>query len=214
MLGVLCRKSRVLVGSSATRNCIAVTQSLPKFETRIIYNNLSTSSYMNKKLTILSDLKELPKSPTPALCLGLAGLIPFAAGPIYMLNSGFLLPDIVTAQLAYGATILSFLGGVRWGLLVKGGDDLPPSWAQYSWAVTPSLLAWTALLLPDIGLGISLCAASLGLTAYLDLLQPGYSSWFRGLRFLLSFGAILSLLATLYCITKLGVKKQASDYLT
>ena len=27
-----------------------------------------------------------------------------------MLNSGFLLPDIVTAQLAYGATILSFLG--------------------------------------------------------------------------------------------------------
>ena len=36
MLGILCRKSRVLVGSSATRNCIAVTQSLPKFETRNI----------------------------------------------------------------------------------------------------------------------------------------------------------------------------------
>ena len=32
-----------------------------------------------------------------------------------MLNSGFLLPDIVTAQLAYGATILSFLGdSTKW----------------------------------------------------------------------------------------------------
>eukprot|EP00088_Acartia_fossae_P003666 TRINITY_DN11568_c0_g1_i2.p1 TRINITY_DN11568_c0_g1~~TRINITY_DN11568_c0_g1_i2.p1 ORF type:complete len:205 (-),score=0.63 TRINITY_DN11568_c0_g1_i2:94-708(-) len=177
-------------------------------------NRLSTSIINSKKLTIISDLKELPSSPKPALYLGLAGVIPFAAGPLYMLNSGFLLPDIVTAQLAYGATILSFLGGVRWGLLVKGDKDLPPSWAQYTWAVTPSLLAWVSILLPDIGLGVSLCASSLALTAYLDLTQSGYVGWFRGLRFLLSFFAVLSLIATLFCINKLGVKKHASDYLS
>jgi len=195
------------------KNCTSVVSRIrpPKLDGR---NCFYTGNLRNKKLTILSDLKELPNSPKPALYLGLAGLIPFASGPLYMLNSGFLLPDIVTAQLAYGATILSFLGGVRWGLLVKGGDELPPSWPQYTWAVTPSLLAWVAILLPDIGVGISLCAASLGLTAYLDLIQPGYSSWFRGLRFLLSFFAIISMLATLFCINKLGIKKHASDYLS
>ncbi|XP_023321295.1 transmembrane protein 69 [Eurytemora carolleeae] len=91
---------------------------------------------------------------------------------------------------------------------------LPASWAQYSWSVTLSLLAWCSLLLPEAGLGCALCAGSLALTAYLDLIQPGYPSWFRALRFILSTGAVLSLLATLFCIFTLGPKKQASDYLS
>jgi len=168
-------------------------------------------SYTNKNITIIKDLKDLKDCPKPALTLGLAGLIPFAAAPLYMLNSGFLLPDIVTAQLAYGATILSFLGGVRWGLLAGGGSE---SWSQYSWSVTPSLLAWVSLLMPDAGAGCAICAGSLALTAYLDLRQTGYPGWLRGLRFILSSGAVLCLLATIYCIINLGTKKQASDYLT
>ena len=39
---------------------------------------------------------------------------------------------------------------------------------------------------------------------FLDIIQPGYPRWFRGLRFLLTSGAVFSLLATLYCIKNLG----------
>lgn len=67
-----------------------------------------------KNISVLSDLRCLPQGPGPALCLGVAGLIPFVSAPLYMANSGYFLPDIASAQLAYGASILSFLGGVRW----------------------------------------------------------------------------------------------------
>ena len=51
----------------------------------------------------------------------------------------------------YGAVILSFLGGVRWGMAVDG-SKFPPSsaWYHYTWSVTPSLMAWAALCLPSI----------------------------------------------------------------
>ena len=80
--------------------------------------------------SIFSAIIGLRHSPAPALGLGLAGLIPFVAAPAYMVliifcndrqvksffpqyNAGVFLPSIATAQLTYGATILSFLGGVQ-----------------------------------------------------------------------------------------------------
>ena len=92
---------------------------LPKLVTLSAVSNrrqFSSSPVQNvnlKNISILSDLRCLPQGPGPALCLGVAGLIPFVSAPLYMANSGFFLPDIATAQLAYGASILSFLGGVR-----------------------------------------------------------------------------------------------------
>ncbi|CAL4106346.1 unnamed protein product, partial [Meganyctiphanes norvegica] len=67
-------------------------------------------------------IPEVAHSPTPALVLGFSGLIPFVAAPFYMYYSGAFLPEVATAQLAYGATILSFLGGVRWGLTLPLGS--------------------------------------------------------------------------------------------
>lgn len=71
-----------------------------------------------------------------AWTLGLAGLIPFAAGA-FLFGYG---PEAsrataLTALLAYAAAILSFLGGVRWGWEMNGrptsslallGSNLPP----------------------------------------------------------------------------------------
>ena len=173
-----------------------------------------TQPVLSKQVTIFSDLRNITSTPPPALTLGLAGLIPFISAPLYMYNAGFFLPDIATAQLTYGATILSFLGGVRWGLLVRGDDDLPPSWSQYTWSVTPSLLAWSALLVPNLMAGYAICSAGLLAAAVLDLKQQGYPAWFRGLRFLLSFCAIVSLVTSLVFTQTLGTKKHASDYLT
>ena len=92
---------------------------LPKIITLSAVSNrrqFSSSPVQNvnlKNMSILSDLRCLPQGPGPALCLGVAGLIPFVSAPLYMANSGYFLPDIATAQLVYGASILSFLGGVR-----------------------------------------------------------------------------------------------------
>eukprot|EP00092_Neocalanus_flemingeri_P034143 GFUD01037130.1.p1 GENE.GFUD01037130.1~~GFUD01037130.1.p1 ORF type:complete len:222 (+),score=49.97 GFUD01037130.1:35-700(+) len=176
--------------------------------------HLTPTVLKSKQVTIFSDLRNITSTPPPALTLGLAGLIPFISAPLYMYNAGFFLPDIAAAQLTYGATILSFLGGVRWGLLVQGDDDLPPSWSQYSWSVTPSLLAWSALLVPNLLAGYGICSAGLLAAAVLDLKQRGYPAWFRGLRFLLSFCAILSLVTSIVFTQTLGTKKHASDYLT
>ena len=48
------------------------------------------------------------------------------------------------ALLAYGATILSFLGAIHWGLALHDPAE-PPRW-MLVWGVVPSLLAWGALL--------------------------------------------------------------------
>ena len=59
--------------------------------------------------------------PTFAILLGLAGLLPFAACSLGALS---LEPDqadrALLALVAYGATILAFLGGVHWGFALDG----------------------------------------------------------------------------------------------
>ena len=80
--------------------------------------------------------------------LGYGGLVPFVAGALLMLA----VPDAGTRQLAaraliaYGAVILSFLGGVHWGLVLR---EAPARAAGMLVAgVLPSLVGWAALLLP------------------------------------------------------------------
>ena len=164
----------------------------------------------SKPVTILSDLRNITSAPPPALALGIGGLIPFISAPLYMYNAGFFLPSIATAQLTYGATILAFLGGVRWGFLVKEDSS---SWGQYTWSVTPSLIAWSALLVPNMMVGYATIISGLVAAFIMDIKHGGFPAWFRGLRFLLSFCAILSLVTSIAFTQVLGAKKQASDYL-
>jgi hypothetical protein len=56
-------------------------------------------------------------------------------------------------------------------------------------------------------------SASWNPSLMLDMTQPAYPPWLRALRFLLSTTAVLSLLATIFCILTLGVRRHASDYL-
>jgi len=165
---------------------------------------------LSNSVTILSDLRNITSSPPPALALGIAGLIPFVSAPLYMYNAGFFLPSIATAQLTYGATILAFLGGVRWGFLVKEESS---SWGQYTWSVTPSLLAWVALLVPNMMVSYTTIISGLVAAFIMDIKHGGYPAWFRGLRFLLTFCAAVSLITSMAFTQVLGAKKQASDYL-
>jgi hypothetical protein len=80
--------------------------------------------------------------------LGYAGLLPFAAGVLGIaLLEGEPRQFAVRALVAYGAVILSFLGAVHWGLLLRCGDAAVQR--RLVVAVLPSLAAWGALLLQD-----------------------------------------------------------------
>ena len=77
--------------------------------------------------------------------------------------------------------------------------EITPTWLQYTWAVTPSLIAWAALLIPGTTPAALTCIGGLGIAGYLDLIQYGYPGWFKGLRFVLTTVAILSLWSTVMC---------------
>ncbi|KAL7641720.1 UNVERIFIED_CONTAM: hypothetical protein RMT77_007593 [Armadillidium vulgare] len=151
-----------------------------------------------KSLAILDSVKQVRESPIPALVLGLSGLIPFVAAPSYIISCGVFMPHIAYGQLAYAATILSFIGGMRWGLTLPQGSTQSPDWHNLIYSITPSLIAWGSLLVsPTVGSAILM--GGLGLTGYMDMAMWGYPNWFKGLRFCLTLVAVLSLWTTLMC---------------
>ncbi|XP_033738568.1 LOW QUALITY PROTEIN: transmembrane protein 69-like [Pecten maximus] len=149
-------------------------------------------------LTVLGSLKEIKSSPVPALVLGFSGLIPFVAAPTYLVMNQLFLPDMAFAQMVYGATILSFLGGVRWGMTIPDDSILQPNWFNLTYSVTPSLVAWAGILMPSPFSSLTLMLGLAG-ACYMDMVSYGYPPWFKGLRFTLTFVAILSLWTTLMC---------------
>lgn len=85
--------------------------------------------------------------PQVLTALGYAGLLPFVACVLAIaLLEGDARAFAVRALVAYGAVILSFLGAVHWGLLLRQDTAAP---ARLAMGVIPSLAGWVALLLPD-----------------------------------------------------------------
>ena len=99
--------------------------------------------------------------PLAAKLLGASGLLPFAGLAVLVWQTGpGHAPWAAAALTAYGASIVSFLGAIHWGLTMR--DAQGPRTAPLVWGVVPSLLGWAALLLPpSLGLGLltaTLCA--------------------------------------------------------
>ena len=83
--------------------------------------------------------------PRVAQLLGYGGLLPF--GGLALVSLWIEPPSsalFASALLAYGASILSFLGAIHWGLAMR--DDQAPDHKLLLWGVLPSLAAWLALL--------------------------------------------------------------------
>ncbi|XP_020795157.1 transmembrane protein 69-like [Boleophthalmus pectinirostris] len=144
-------------------------------------------------------LKALFQSPKPALYLGFSGLIPFMSAPVLMVATSTFYPEVAYAQMVYGASIVSFLGGARWGFALPEGSPAQPDWKNLGNSVVPSLLAWMALLCRDnIAEGALVVIMGLGLSLHYDLtLLPEYPAWFKALRTILTLVATFSLVATL-----------------
>ena len=132
---------------------------------------------------------------TAARVLGLAGLLPFIAGAaaLALLDAPGLQVWAATALAAYGALIATFLGGIHWGLAMRG---VQPVNVRLGWGVSPSLLGWVALLLP-VNLGLWLLAVLLLACYAVDrtlYASAGLSGWL-GLRLQLTSVASLCCLA-------------------
>ncbi len=121
--------------------------------------------------------------------LGWAGTLPFIiAVGIAVLEPG-LRTSAVAAFIAYGAVILSFLGGTRWGSgMASGAHPL-----RFLESVIPSLLAFAALLLVhEPGHGLLLLAAGFLAWALIDVFDPRWPIAYRRMRLAIT-GLVLAL---------------------
>ncbi|KAJ1169305.1 hypothetical protein NDU88_001198 [Pleurodeles waltl] len=145
------------------------------------------------------DMKAIKNSPKPAIYLGLAGLIPFVSVPLIMGVTEVYYPELAFAQVAYGASILSFLGGARWGFAIPEGSPAKPDWMNLGNSVVSPLLAWGALLFHDnLTEATLLVIMGFGIALHYDLgLLPTYPAWFKALRTILTVVAVFSLVGTL-----------------
>ncbi len=148
------------------------------------------------------DTRDSQSIPKPALLLGLAGLLPFAATAILSWVGGTdLQARAGFALAAYGAVILSFLGGIKWGAVLYNQNDLQ-HWGPLGLSVAPSILAWFALLF-SVPVALALLTAGLLGQFYLDRQSVNRNElpgWFGRLRLMLTTGAVVCTVAGLLAL--------------
>jgi hypothetical protein len=129
--------------------------------------------------------------PSWAHRLGYAGLIPFVAGVVLVwLVHPEAHPYAVLALATYASVILSFLGGIHWGVAFRQEQPDP---RLLAWGVVPSLVAWVAVVMPPEA-GLVVCGVMLAVCYAVDRrVYPlhGLTRWLT-LRFRLSAVAALS----------------------
>jgi hypothetical protein len=117
--------------------------------------------------------------------LGHLGLVPFVLGAllIWVVNDEAH-PYATLALAAYAGVIVSFLGGIHWGMAMR--LSAPPA-SLFVWGVVPSLVAWLAVMMPASA-GLVVHGVMLGVCYLVDRRvypQQGLAHWLT-LRFRLS----------------------------
>ncbi len=131
--------------------------------------------------------------PPAAFILGFLGAVPFVG----LAGLAFLAAPMgvwaATALLAYGAIILSFMGGVHWGWAMAADE---PDFTRLGTSVLPSLLGWGGFLLGGTA-GLVVIALGFAALLWLDLeaVKAGRAAaWYRRLRWPLTLIVVASLL--------------------
>jgi hypothetical protein len=154
--------------------------------------------------------------PLLAAFLGVAGLVPFVgAGYVTLATPEPRATQALAALIAYGAVILSFLGGVHWGFAVQPApmEAMAPSARAQSLrlglGVVPALVAWVALMAalsvtPDAGLAVLLAGflVTVGVEQQASrrgLVRPGYMF----LRWILTV-VVVAVLTTVLVLRLIG----------
>ncbi len=141
-----------------------------------------------------------------AFVLAYLGLLPFIGCAIVLLfgqavGIGMYRPLALQAITTYAAVIVSFLGGIQWGIGVITQEQQPQTARSlFLLSIVPSLLAWAMLFLPSSGSRIIVAIFLLGFVWIIDALlhlQKVIPTWFFKLRSVISAIAIISLIAAL-----------------
>ncbi len=146
----------------------------------------------------------LPQVP---LALMISGVIPFlsSAGAMVIWREDIALMNTAALWLlVYGAVILSFLGGVRWGAEIANRER--PRFAELGPSVLGALLAW-ALVMASFRYGmqtwiLATMATALTLHYFYDRLSPNLPRWYRQLRLWPTLGAVLSLAVAYFLLSR------------
>jgi len=136
--------------------------------------------------------------PSAAAWLGGLGVLPFVG---LSLATAFSNDDFKAqlsfALLAYGAVILSFLGGIHWGLAIGGVAQTDNVLLRrITLSIVPSLVAWAALLTPFRS-GFAVLAAAFIAMLLVDIRasrKQEAPAWYPNLRWPLSCAAVAALL--------------------
>jgi hypothetical protein len=138
--------------------------------------------------------------PQAALALGVAGLVPFVAAAVQIATAWPLGPRMTGPALfhlgAYGACILSFMGGVQWGLTVASRAEGTDAARRYGASVLPALIAWAGLYMGAQS-GLLLLALGFAVLLAYDLLAVSRQEaplWYGRLRAGLTAVVLLALL--------------------
>ncbi|MBL0140918.1 MAG: DUF3429 domain-containing protein [Betaproteobacteria bacterium] len=136
--------------------------------------------------------------------LAFAGAVPFvlATGALYASDASSVRVPAITALVTYSAVILSFLGGIEWGLAIRdeSGNEATRV-AALGLSTVSSLAAWALLWLPSprwqVGSALALFAA----VWVADQWMAGRGllpSWFVDLRTVVSVLVVLILAVALF----------------
>ncbi|NJR71716.1 MAG: DUF3429 domain-containing protein [Gammaproteobacteria bacterium] len=147
-------------------------------------------------------------TPTQRLAFLLAylGLLPFIACTLVLLFGASVQMDMyrplaLQALTTYAAVIVSFLGGIQWGVGVVTQEQQPQTARSlFLLSIVPSLLAWAMLFLPATIRASSWRFFCLGFVWVIDallLLQKVIPAWFFKLRSIVTAVAIGALIVAL-----------------
>ena len=132
--------------------------------------------------------------PKAAIILGLAGVLPFVVFGLLAitLGGGSVTPKLAdTLLIGYGAVILSFIAGVRWGLALTVPNESDQA-LQLTVSTVPSIIAWAACFMP-FAYGLPLLAFTHAAIAVWDIraMHNGRGPvWYAKLRMILASLAV------------------------
>lgn len=132
------------------------------------------------------------------LALTIAGVLPFFFSAIILHTHLFTQPIVLAILLSYAAVILSFLGGIQWGIGVIRLEEKTNIFPHlFTLSILPSLAAWL-LLLPNYPkmqmIGFILSFAIVAAVDTVLTIKNITPRWFLRLRLVITFLVIATLL--------------------
>ncbi|HEX7777276.1 MAG TPA: DUF3429 domain-containing protein [Parvibaculum sp.] len=86
------------------------------------------------------------QTPTAVLIFSYARIVPFVAMALIVAFASSGVDGVLAAEIGYGAVLLSFLGGARWGVAVKAGGD-GVAFKPLALLTLPTFFSWAVLLM-------------------------------------------------------------------